>query len=88
MKRYVTKAGWSPDWWLHEPQNGLTVFERDAPRKTGLLDAQGNELFAVDEMEPIGFRMEVAMKKPVKMPMKEMPKKGMPMKPVKKGKGK
>ena len=33
-----------------------TVFEPDpAPVRTGLLDARGNELFAVVEIGPIGF---------------------------------
>lgn len=33
-----------------------TVHEQDrSPRPTGLLDAHGDEIFAVDEAEPIGF---------------------------------
>lgn len=69
MKRYVVRAS---EWWEHqEHRAGLTVHESDRePRWSGLYDAAGNKLFAVDEMEPIGFRMEESMKKPVKMPMK------------------
>lgn len=33
-----------------------TVYERDrSPIVTGLYDAAGNELFAVEEVDPIGF---------------------------------
>jgi len=35
----------------------LVVYEDDSPEPTGLLDAQGNELYRVDEREPIGFRV-------------------------------
>jgi hypothetical protein len=35
----------------------VTVYEPDdTPRYTGLLDAQGNDLYAVEERNPIGFR--------------------------------
>ena len=35
---------------------GLTVFEPDnTPQDTGLLDAHGNRLMAVSELDPIGF---------------------------------
>lgn len=32
---------------LHEPERG--------PRRTGLLDAQGNDLWVIDEPAPLGF---------------------------------
>jgi hypothetical protein len=57
IRRYVTL--WSPvGEWTGEPQGSATmdVFERDrSPRPTGLVDAKGRELFAVDERGPVGF---------------------------------
>lgn len=61
-RRYITRPrGWlDPSW----SDNGVdhrsgtptaTVFEADAPRKTGLLDHLGNDLYAVETMDPIGF---------------------------------
>jgi len=36
----------------------ITVFEADnEPFRTGLLDANGADIYAVDEREPIGFRL-------------------------------
>ncbi|WP_290497653.1 hypothetical protein [Hyphomonas sp. UBA4494] len=33
-----------------------TVYERDtSPMPTGLYDGAGNELFAVEEIDPVGF---------------------------------
>ncbi len=63
MRRYFSR----PHGWLDpafadnslEPAGSLpniTIFDRDhTPRKTGLLDHLGNDLFAVDDAEPIGF---------------------------------
>jgi hypothetical protein len=57
MRRYVTRP--TAQWW--EDAKGSdhlarTVHEQDrSPRDTGLLDAGGQKLFAVDAMDPIGF---------------------------------
>lgn len=38
------------------PSPTVTVWERErGPQRTGLLDQFGNDLFAVDDMEPVGF---------------------------------
>lgn len=60
MRRYIIKprARYSEDLREECPDIGMahTVFEPDpSPRPTGLFDVSGNELYAVDEMEPIGF---------------------------------
>jgi len=40
----------------HDIARNLSVFEPEMePRPIGLLDLQGNELFSIDEREPIGF---------------------------------
>lgn len=60
MRRYVTMRrprlaamDNDPD---AEDYLSRTVYEPDdAPQPTGLLDAQGNELYAINEMDPIGF---------------------------------
>lgn len=59
MKRYVIKP---KDWegeWYNEPGPQpltITVWEKErGPQKTGLLDKQGNELFSVNDGEPVGF---------------------------------
>ncbi len=60
MRRYVTRpqARWCEA--LGEEVADppfLTVFEPDfEPQFTGLFDSQGNELFAVETREPIGFK--------------------------------
>lgn len=36
------------------PGSTITIHE-DAPQPTGLLDVRGNELFAVNDLDPIGF---------------------------------
>jgi hypothetical protein len=67
VKRYIINPRLAPmpDWSGDGPdaENYLsrTVHEPDpTPYPIGLLDAQGNELYAVNEMEPIGFvRFEV-----------------------------
>lgn len=55
MRRYVRaplKSEWDDEPFLPS----LSVFEADAtPRKTGLFDKDGIELYAVDDREPIGF---------------------------------
>ena len=56
-RRYVTLR-YSEELGCECPDIGQahTVFEPDrSPQRTGLLDAQGNELFAIDEMDQIGF---------------------------------
>lgn len=64
MRRYVTKRPrmnieWAEDWEYagnHTMETNVTVFEKDNhPIPTGLLDANGVELYAVDERDPIGF---------------------------------
>lgn len=61
-KRYVTIARrprMDDDWQPYTDATDYlarTVHEPDtSPQPTGLLDAQGNELFAICEFEPIGF---------------------------------
>ena len=61
-RKYVTcrpvRASWDPDDW-ECPEVVRTVYEPDPePRPTGLFDHHGNELFACDEREPIGFRLK------------------------------
>lgn len=56
-KRYITQR-WSDQWQGEVIDIGQahTVFETERiPRRTGLLDASGNPLYAVDEMDQIGF---------------------------------
>lgn len=56
MKRYVTKAARWHDWIDSETYLARTVLEPDpTPRETGLLDANGNKLYAVEELDQIGF---------------------------------
>jgi hypothetical protein len=63
VRRYITRPrGWLDPSWADngvEHRSGtptVSVFEADpSPRKTGLLDHLGNDLYAVDHMEPIGF---------------------------------
>jgi hypothetical protein len=44
------------DYWPDEnPIKGLTVYERDGWRQTGLLDAGGNALYATDMRSGAGF---------------------------------
>lgn len=61
MRRYtsVKPRAYLEDWYDRDPfPSHLTVYEPDeGPFFTGLLDAQGNELYAYDEREPIGFRI-------------------------------
>ena len=60
MKRYIIKPRAAdididsdPD---AENYLSRTVYEPDsAPQPTGLFDANGNELYAIDEREAIGF---------------------------------
>lgn len=63
-RRYVARP---VGWWTELPHRddavssdtasaARTVLEPEhTPRKTGLLDHLGNELFALDEMDRIGF---------------------------------
>lgn len=63
MPRYIAlrpRAGYDHDsmeaW---DDAHGITVFEPDdAPVETGLLDAQGNPLYRVQERAAIGFRVK------------------------------
>jgi hypothetical protein len=66
MRKYVVRAdSESGDRWFEpEPRTSpLTVFEpSDEPQDTGLLDAQGNKLMAVNELDPIGLVREFKAK--------------------------
>lgn len=57
-KRYVTRAVWSEyDEDGYISMTADTVMEaEDAPRPTGLLDADGNPLYSVRERIPFGFQ--------------------------------
>jgi hypothetical protein len=64
--KYVTRSPAQRAWWddlYHlDPRSSsidrVTVLETpDEPQATGLLDAQGNELFRMPEKRPIGFRV-------------------------------
>ncbi len=63
--RYVTVTRAQRAWWddlyqIHPLQSGpdrvQVIEESSDPQPTGLLDAQGNELFRFVEKRPIGFR--------------------------------
>ena len=62
--KYIAASTTQRAWWddLYQLDRAQTGFDRvqvleasDYPRPTGLLDAQGNELFRVIEKHPIGF---------------------------------
>jgi hypothetical protein len=55
MKRYVTTGGtFFTEWGLASSAD--FVIEKDRKvKKTGLLDASGNDIFSVEETGPIGF---------------------------------
>lgn len=63
MPRYVAmrpRSGYDPDsmeaW---DDAHGITVFDPDdAPVETGLLDANGNPLYRINDRRPIGFRVK------------------------------
>ena len=59
MTRYIAKPATADgDWWDAKATDYLakTVHvAEDSPRPTGLLDARGNKLFAVDDKPPVGF---------------------------------
>lgn len=60
--RYVTLAkppkGWASEPHVPEDRPNCTVYEAERePRDTGLLDASGVRLFAVEDREPIGFQI-------------------------------
>ena len=64
--KYLTLSPAQRAWWddlYHlDPRpssvDRVTVLETaDDPQPTGLLDAQGNELFRMTEKRPIGFRV-------------------------------
>jgi hypothetical protein len=63
--KYIAASTPQRAWWddLFQLDRNPTGFDRvqvleasACPRPTGLLDAQGNELFRVIEKRPIGFR--------------------------------
>ena len=58
--RYVTRARWSEVLEQDlDDRASVTVYEPDpAPEFIGILDAQGNELFRIEERDPIGFRCQ------------------------------
>lgn len=57
-RRYIARAAIVSDEWGNQASTADTVFcGGDEPRRTGLLDINGNELFRIDEREPIGFRL-------------------------------
>ena len=57
MRRYVTRpTSWCSD--THDPEDRptLDVIERDkSPVFTGLLDSSGQQIFIVEDPEPMGF---------------------------------
>lgn len=57
-RRYIVRPR-GDDWWEDRPMSpgaSITVYEPEhKPRKTGLFDHLGNDLYAVDDAEPIGF---------------------------------
>ena len=58
--RYVPIRAWQPvGEWLADPDRSRlsvdVVIRDDAPRDTGLVDASGTRLYAVEERDPIGF---------------------------------
>jgi hypothetical protein len=61
MKRFVTRSATLWDHYLNaEDYLGKTVFEPDpTPRPTGLLDAGGNKICVVEELDQIGFVRKV-----------------------------
>ena len=55
MKRYVTTAGmFFTEWGEASTAEHVIEKEREV-RKTGILDATGNDIYSIDEMMPIGF---------------------------------
>lgn len=60
MKRYIANARWCDE--LGEEvadPSPVHVFEPgNEPVFTGLYDAQGNPLYAIEEREPIGFKVQ------------------------------
>jgi hypothetical protein len=55
MKRYVTTAGTFFTEWGQASTAEFVIERERAVKKTGLLDASGNDIFSVDETGPIGF---------------------------------
>ena len=61
VRHYVTisrRSRSSDDWYEADAADSLarTVHEQEStPQPTGIRDANGNELFAIDEREPVGF---------------------------------
>ena len=58
----LAQRAWWDDLYHLDPRSSsvdrVTVLETpDDPQPTGLLDAQGNELFRMTEKRPIGFRV-------------------------------
>lgn len=60
MRRYRVLARSESDWRWFEDQDRspppITIYEIDrGPRRTGLYDAAGNDIYAVEHVDPIGF---------------------------------
>ncbi len=64
--KYVTRSAAQRAWWddLYHIDTRSSFVDRitvhegpEGPQSTGLLDAQGNELFRLTEKHPIGFRV-------------------------------
>ena len=54
MRRYLPMASWEDNYRLHVPS--MTVMSQEPQEKfSGLYDANGNKLYAVERSEPIGF---------------------------------
>lgn len=57
-RRYIPRAAIVSNEMGYQASTADTVFcGGDEPRRTGLLDINGNELFRINEREPIGFRL-------------------------------
>lgn len=55
MKRYATTAGtFFTEWGQASTSEHIVEQERQV-KKTGLVDAHGNEIFSIDETGPVGF---------------------------------
>lgn len=52
--KYIIGYEDDEDWYAEAKP--IQVYEDDEPQPTGILDANGNELFRVRERQPIGFK--------------------------------
>lgn len=54
MKSYRIKSSWQDEYRIHVPS--CTVISQEPEQKfSGLYDASGNRLYAVEASEPVGF---------------------------------